>query len=45
VKMTDPVHVADIVSYHNNPTNDDEVNARLQVVPAATVKQRGRPKK
>ena len=45
VKMTDPVHVADIVSYHNNPTNDDEVNARLQQVPAATVKQRGRPKK
>ena len=45
VNMTDPVHVADIVGYHNNPTNDNEVNARLQQVPAATVKQRGRPKK
>ena len=43
--MTDSVHVDDIVGYHNSPTSIDQVNARLQEVPAETVKQRGRRKK
>ena len=50
VNMTDPIHIADILDYHNNPTNEENVNARLQeeqpalTQPAAT-KQRGRLRK
>ena len=45
VNTNDPVHKADIFGYHNDPTNDENVNARLQELPAATMKQRGGPKK
>ena len=51
VNINDPIHIADILDYHSNPTNDDEVNARLQeptaAIAAATksTKQRGRPAK
>ena len=33
------------LGYHNDPTNEEIVNARLQELPAATMKQRGGPKK
>jgi len=51
VNINDPIHIGDILDYHSNPTNDDEVNARLQeptaAIAAATksTKQRGRPAK
>lgn len=45
VNTNDPVHTADIFGYHNDPTNEEIVNARLQELPAATMKQRGGPKK
>ena len=51
VNINDPIHISDILDYHSNPTNDDEVNARLQeptaAIAAATksTKQRGRPAK
>jgi hypothetical protein len=44
-ESNDPVHKADIFGYHNDPTNEEIVNARLQELPAATMKQRGGPKK
>jgi hypothetical protein len=40
-----PIHIGDILGYNNNPTYDDDVNARLHEQHAATTKQRGRPKK
>ena len=43
--MKDPIHIADILGYHNNPTNDDDVKARLQEDHPAATKQRGTPKK
>jgi len=45
VNMRDPIHIGDILGYHDNPTNEDIVNARLQEPAAATKKQRGRPHK
>ena len=46
VNMSDPIHTAGIiVGYHNYPTNEENVNARLQGEQPATTKQRGRPKK
>ena len=46
VKMDDPMHIGDILYYHNNnPSNEENVNARLQEPTTTTTKQRGRPKK
>jgi len=45
VNMRDPIHIGDILGYHNNTTNEDIVNARLQEPAAAAKKQRGRPNK
>ena len=45
VKMGDPIHMGDILSYHNNPSNEVNVNARLQEPTTTTTKQRRRPKK
>ena len=45
VNMSDPIHTADIFGYHNYPTNEENVNARLQEEQPAATKQRGRPRK
>ena len=46
IRQNNLSHYVKLIGYQNNPTNDDEVNARLQEVPAATVvKQRERTKK
>ena len=46
VKMDDPIHIGDILNYQNNPSNEENVNARLLQEPTTTTtKQRGRPKK
>ena len=44
VNKTDPIHIADILGYHNSPTNEENVNAILQDTTAVTL-PRGRPKK
>ena len=43
--MRDPIHIGDILGYHGNPDNAENVNTKLKEVPTATTKQRGRPKK
>ena len=45
VNMRDPIHIFDILGYHGNRDNVENVNTKLKEVPTATTKQRGRPKK
>ena len=45
VNLKDPIHIGDILNYHNNPSNEENVNARLKEPTTATTKQRGRLKK
>ena len=45
VKMEDPIHIGDILNYHNSPSNEENVIARLQEPTTTATKQRGRPKK
>ena len=45
VNMRDPIHIGDILGYHGNRDNVENVNTKLKEVPTATTKQRGRPKK
>jgi len=41
VNMKDPIHIGDILTYHNDPSNENNVNVRLQEPKKVTRNQRG----
>ena len=45
VNMRDPIHIGDILGYHGNPDNAENVNTKLKEVPTETTKRRGQPNK
>ena len=38
VNMKDPIRIGDILNYHNNPSNQENVNTRMQEATTATTK-------